>query len=66
MKKGTRVVVERDESKYPSRGTWPWFRGKTGVVTSEVRGAGPVEYGVSFTKDDHADAYFKRYELRPL
>ncbi|ATN92178.1 hypothetical protein SEA_TIPSYTHETREX_48 [Mycobacterium phage TipsytheTRex] len=63
MKKGTKVVIQRDETKYRSRGTWKQFRGKKGVVTCEVRGAGPVEYGVSFSGGDSADAYFKRYEL---
>ncbi|BBC43875.1 hypothetical protein [Mycobacterium phage GS4E] len=63
MRKGTKVVIERDETKYPTRGTWRWFRGKTGVVTAVITGVGATEYGVSFSKDLHSDAYFKRYEL---
>ncbi|QTF81475.1 hypothetical protein SEA_TARSUSIV_51 [Mycobacterium phage TarsusIV] len=63
MKKGTKVVIERDETKYPAKGTWKQFRGKKGVVTCEVRGGGAVEYGVSFCGGDSADAYFKLYEL---
>uniref|UniRef100_A0AAU8GS41 Uncharacterized protein n=1 Tax=Mycobacterium phage BabyBack TaxID=3158877 RepID=A0AAU8GS41_9CAUD len=63
MRKGTKVTVERDETKYPARGTWRWFRGKTGTVTAVVRGVGLTEYGVSFSKDTHTDAYFKAYEL---
>ncbi|AIS73814.1 hypothetical protein SEA_SEMPERFI_53 [Mycobacterium phage SemperFi] len=63
MKKGTKVVIERDESKYPVTGTWKRFRGKKGVVTCEVRGGGPIEYGVSFSGGDSADAYFKAYEM---
>ncbi|ASR86503.1 hypothetical protein SEA_CHANGELING_51 [Mycobacterium phage Changeling] len=63
MKKGTKVVIERDEKQYPAKGTWRQFRGRKGVVTCEVRGAGPVEYGVSFSGGDSADAYFKRHEL---
>ncbi|ARQ94597.1 hypothetical protein SEA_JOURNEY13_46 [Mycobacterium phage Journey13] len=63
MKKGTKVIVQRDETKYPARGAWCRFRGKKGVVTCVVRGRGPVEYGVSFSGGDSADAYFKRYEL---
>ncbi|AOT24970.1 hypothetical protein PBI_KALPINE_50 [Mycobacterium phage Kalpine] len=59
MKKGTKVVIERDETKYPARGTWNWYRGKKGVVTSVSGG----EYGVSFSGGDSADAYFKLYEL---
>ncbi|AOQ28169.1 hypothetical protein SEA_DUDELITTLE_51 [Mycobacterium phage DudeLittle] len=63
MRKGTKVVIERDESKYPATRTWKQFRGKKGVVTCEVRGGGPIEYGVSFSGGDSADAYFKAYEL---
>ncbi|ASR86154.1 hypothetical protein SEA_BOBSWAGET_48 [Mycobacterium phage BobSwaget] len=63
MRKGTKVVIQRDEKKYPAKGTWKQFRGKKGVVTCEVRGAGPVEYGVSFSGGDSADAYFKSYEM---
>jgi hypothetical protein len=43
---GTRIRVERDESKYPSRGTWGQFRGKLGTVVEVNLG----EYGVSFGK----------------
>ncbi|AEK07324.1 hypothetical protein PBI_MYXUS_52 [Mycobacterium phage Myxus] len=63
MKVGTPVTVERDETKYPSRGTWPRFRGKKGFVTAVVRGGGPVEYGVTFSRNGDTDAYFKQYEL---
>lgn len=43
---GTRVRIERDETLYPSKGTWPWFRGKTGTVVEINHG----ECGVSFGK----------------
>jgi hypothetical protein len=43
---GTRVRVERDENIYPSRGTWPQFRGRTGTVV-EIN---DDEYGVIFGK----------------
>ena len=59
MKIGTEVTVARDEQKYPPRGTWPLYRGKRGVVTGTSGG----EIGVSFTKDNHADAWFQRHEL---
>lgn len=59
MKKGDKVTVERDEVKYPVRGTWRDYRGKTGWFI--VRNGD--EYGVSFTKDDTVDAWFRRYEL---
>ena len=60
MKIGTPVIVERDEKKYPPRGTWKHYRGRKGTVTCTAMGT----IGVSFTSDDHTDAYFQRYELR--
>ncbi|AHG23834.1 hypothetical protein CH25_gp52 [Mycobacterium phage EagleEye] len=59
MKVGDKVTVERDEEKYPDRGTWSWFRGKKGVIT----GIAGSEIGVSFSGGSSADAYFKPYEL---
>ncbi len=50
---GTRVRVERDETRYPSRGTWPRFRGKTGTVVEineDRKRPHLTEYGVVFTK----------------
>ncbi|AGK87516.1 hypothetical protein M045_gp37 [Mycobacterium phage HINdeR] len=41
------------------RGTWRRFRGKTGHFVTR----NSDEYGVSFSKDDVVDAWFKRYEL---
>jgi hypothetical protein len=29
---GDRVLIERDETLYPSRGSWPRYRGKVGTV----------------------------------
>lgn len=50
VKVGDRVRVDRDEGRYPSRGTWPQFRGKSGTVVEINRGmrSGPTEYGVIF------------------
>lgn len=65
MKIGTKVIVQRDEKKYPSRGTWPRFRGKKGTVSGTSHG----EIGVQFCNDNAfepkngADAWFQRYEL---
>jgi hypothetical protein len=39
---GDRVRIERDEKLYPSKGTWPQFRGKTGTIVEINLG----EYGV--------------------
>jgi hypothetical protein len=41
---GDRVRIERDEARYPSKGTWPRFRGRTGTVV-EINGD---EHGVVF------------------
>lgn len=61
MKIGSKVTVERDEKKYPIRGTWREYRGRKGVVVTGLIGGD--EYGVSFTKDTNTDAYFKKHEL---
>jgi ribosomal protein L21E len=74
---GDRVRVERDEQRYPSRGTWPQYRGRAGTVVSvnrartvQVRdGAGSkavkvsAEYGVSFSRGRSVDAWFGRHEI---
>ena len=44
VKVGDRVRIERDETRYPSRGTWPQFRGRVGTVVEINLG----EYGVVF------------------
>lgn len=67
MKIGTRVRVERDEQLHPARGTWRWFRGRTGTV---VTGGRTGEYGVAFGRstatDRPADAYFGAHELTAI
>ena len=53
MKVGDRVRIERDETRYPSKGTWPQFRGKTGtIVEINVDRKRPhlTEYGVALGK----------------
>jgi hypothetical protein len=75
MNIGDRVKIERDETHYPSKGTWVQFRGKTGTVVEVNLG----EYGVCFGKVtprksrpgssdwDSADvAWFQPYELKVL
>jgi hypothetical protein len=42
----TRVRIERDETRYRSKGNWPQFRGRTGTVVQANLG----EYGVVFGK----------------
>ena len=77
MNIGDRVVIERDETRYPSRGTWPQFRGRTGtVVEINADGKRPhlTEYGVVFgsTRKPNRNSsiaggaktvWFKVYEL---
>jgi hypothetical protein len=66
VKIGTKVRVERDEVKYPPKGTWRNYRGKTGTVTGTSHGEVGVVFCTdkSFTTDMRADAWFQRYELR--
>jgi hypothetical protein len=73
---GDKVRIERDETRYPPKGTWPQFRGKTGTIV-EINGD---EYGVCFGKVAKAPkshrralnwnaadvAWFKAYEIYPL
>ena len=87
MKVGDTVVIERDETLYPPKGTWPEYRGRKGRIATVNRGRTMMvvgrpkgmskkqpafsrevkiltEYGVSFTRSDHVDAWFQAYELR--
>lgn len=60
MNRGDKVRIERDETKYPVRGTWKDYRGKRGRFI--VRNGN--EYGVSFAKSGNTvDAWFKRHEV---
>ena len=50
-KVGDRVVIQRDETKYDSKGTWPRWRGKTGTIVEVNRDRKRphlTEWGVSF------------------
>jgi hypothetical protein len=75
MNVGDGVKIERDESRYPSKGTWPSFRGKTGTIVEINLG----EYGVAFGKvwprpdrpgvlrwSDSVVTWFQPHELRVL
>jgi hypothetical protein len=79
MKVGDRVRIERDETRYPSKGTWPQFSGKTGTIVSINRDRERphlTEYGVAFGKtrinpthgalQGFATTWFKVYEMRVL
>ncbi len=75
---GDRVRIERDDSLYPSHGTWPQFRGRVGTVVEinrDRRRPHSTEYGVVFTRvckrtdgrggfrHDGDVSWFKAYEL---
>jgi hypothetical protein len=63
IKVGDKVRIERDETRHPSRGTWPQFRGKTGTVV-EIRSAPEGPAGKrAFTWDQASVAWFKRHEI---
>jgi hypothetical protein len=64
LRVGTSIIVQRDETRYPSKGTWPQFRGKTGAVIEINRaGRGATEYGIAFGKVQRVAAWFKAHEL---
>ncbi len=44
------MLIERDEKIYPSKGTWPQFRGRTGTVVQinkDPKRPHLTEYGVA-------------------
>lgn len=43
---GDRVRIERDETRWPSQGSWPQYRGRVGTIVKINPGVG--EYGVVF------------------
>jgi hypothetical protein len=48
---GDRVRIERDETLYPSKGTWPQFRGRVGTmieINLDKKRPHLTEYGVVF------------------
>jgi hypothetical protein len=67
---GQPVVAERDEVRYPPRGTWERYRGRRGTVVSI--NARDREVGVNWEQGDRpvedmrADSWFKPWELRRL
>lgn len=60
MKIGTQIRVERDEALYPSKGTWPRFRGRVGTIVEINRDRKHphlTEYGVTFGKMRKPDRF---------
>lgn len=65
MNIGDRVKVERDEKLFPARGTWRYFRGKTGeIIEINKQAKGPWEYGISLL--GWGLVWFKKHEIRPV
>jgi hypothetical protein len=61
LKVGDQVRVERDERWWPSRGSWPRYRGRVGtVVTRRHFGEIGVRFGAG-----HVLSYFRPHELVP-
>jgi len=78
-KVGDRVRIERDETRYPSKGTWPQFRGKVGTVVEINRDRKRphlTEYGTVFgakrqrpngsLHGSEVITWFKCYEMTAL
>ncbi len=76
---GDRVRIARDETRYPSRGTWPQFHGRVGTIVEinrDRKRPHRTEFGVSFGKTrtrpdgslhgDDATTWFKARELAAL
>lgn len=67
---GQKVEVQRDERRYPSRGTWPAYRGKIGtVVIADNLGEVGIVFGATRRRPDgslHGDdspSWFAAHEL---
>lgn len=64
-----RVRVQRDEEAYPSRGTWPRYRGQVGTVSR--LNPEDDEYGIMFTPEGSSRTggivyWFKAWELAAI
>lgn len=60
LRVGDRVRVERDESRWPSKGSWPRYRGKTGTV---IVASNYGEVGVDLNHQQKVTAWFLPHEL---
>lgn len=69
MKIGTKVRIERDETLYPSKGTWPKYRGKRGTVVENNIGEIGVVFGETWRdsrnriRHDEGITWFQPYEI---
>lgn len=69
MNVGDRVRIERDETLYPSKGTWPQFRGKTGTIVEineDRKRPHLTEYGIVFDNsrgNSYSVTWFKAHEI---
>ena len=53
---GNRVRIERDETIYPAKGTWPQFRGCTGIVVEINLGESGVVFSKASPREDRPGA----------
>lgn len=60
MNIGDRVRIERNETRYPSKGTWPQFRGRTGTH----RGDQPGRVRRRIRRNSQATAEWLRSHVR--
>ena len=75
LKRGDRVHIERDENRWPSEGTWPQFRGRTGTIVDVNLGEYGIAFGNvsrrtdgrgSFNWTDASLTWFQPHELRRI
>jgi hypothetical protein len=70
FKIGDVVKVERDERLYPSRGTWPKYRGRIGTVVTALQqgevGVSWKPHAATYGAKMGADAWFHPHELTKL
>lgn len=66
LNKGDAVRIERDEQLWPSRGSWPQYRGRRGVVESFSRCDDEIGVwlGDYMADGNRAVVWFEPWELR--
>lgn len=67
---GTIVLIDRDEKLYPSKGSWPRYRGRLGTIVAINKR--DKEYGVSWStnvtniRKENTASWFLAHELRAV
>lgn len=69
VRPGDRVRIERDETRFPAKGTWREYRGKIGTVV-EVNRSCPTtsepEIGVAFGATPRTEAWFLPHAVKRI